>query len=455
MVSGHENHHTGIRVLMLGVLGFLLSIKSDRYFPLPEHLPEPIFQLVLLPYTLCFLIAVLIFVKPGIVPDRYIRSVSPIRIAAAVALGFEGMTCILLFVQSFRYASFGYRLNIPLVMVMVVATGIALAFVLFQDRSPGLLLCITMVAYGLTYVVSILSFPLHSGRSDMLPLIVAGCQAFLTGITPYGYYDIPHHLVFTYLPGMWLSYLPAVAMNLDPRVINLGCVLASVLLIAYTTRERRERSFVLLSVFVMTPYLQYRHEIYLGVLFLVLSIIYVLFMRNRWLAGSAAFGYALATYQFSWLIFPFSLIHIYRRSGWEKTLLSLAVAVGVALTLILPFLLLSPGLFLEGIYGHWLYVDVPTVNLSYLVSLLVPWDYLVVVQGVLVLLLLLVAVRRMTPRDLWGWMAVALLLFIALNRVIEVYFYLLVLLLLVFHGIENEYGENGGGMNRNPNQQPE
>jgi hypothetical protein len=41
----------------------------------------------------------------------------------------------------------------------------------------------------------------------------------------------------------------------------------------------------------------------------------------------------------------------------------------------------------------------------------------------------------MDPEDCWGWMATALVLFIALNRVINVYFYLIVLLLLVMHGI--------------------
>jgi hypothetical protein len=28
-----------VRILTLALLGFLLSVKSDRYFPLPENLP--------------------------------------------------------------------------------------------------------------------------------------------------------------------------------------------------------------------------------------------------------------------------------------------------------------------------------------------------------------------------------------------------------------------------------
>jgi hypothetical protein len=30
-----------VRILAPALLGFLLSVKSDRYFPLPENLPEP------------------------------------------------------------------------------------------------------------------------------------------------------------------------------------------------------------------------------------------------------------------------------------------------------------------------------------------------------------------------------------------------------------------------------
>lgn len=437
VASDQEDHDTRIRILMLGLLGLLMSVKSDRYFPLPESLPEPVFQLVLFPYTLCFLFCILVFLKPCIIPATpgSFSRLSPLRLAAVIAICFEGMTFLLLVIQDMRYASFGYEVDLPIILILFTLTGIALALVFFRDGSAPLLLGISLVAFAMTSLVSIFSFPLHPGRSDMLPLIVEGCTSFLSGMTPYGFYDIPHHLVFTYLPGMWLPYVPAVALQLDPRLVSLSCIVVSVLIIAFFTREQGGRSCLLLPVFLLTPYLQYRHEIYLGVLFLVLSIVFVLFLRSRWLMGSAVFGYALATYQFTWVIFPFALVSIYRSSGGARMVLSLVVGTAVALALILPFLVASPGAFLEGIYGHWQYVDVPTVNLSYLVSFFLPWDYLFIVQGIIVLLLLGLAVRKMAPCDRWGWMAGVLVLFIALNRVIEVYFYLLVLLLLVFHGI--------------------
>jgi uncharacterized membrane protein len=168
---------------------------------------------------------------------------------------------------------------------------------------------------------------------------------------------------------------------------------------------------------------------------LILSIIFFLYSRNRWLISSAVFGYALATYQFVWVIFPFGVVAALKKWGIKKAMMNILIAFALALILILPFLLGSPDYFIEGVYGHWLFVDIPSVNLTYLVSLVVPWDLMIFIQGVVMAVIFAVALQRMDPADCWGWMATALVLFIALNRVIEVYFYLLALLLLVMHGI--------------------
>ena len=426
-----------VRILTLAFLGFLLSVKSDRYFPLPENLPEPVFQTVLIPYTFLFFFAFFIFLRPGIPGDAIscLDRISVTRLSTVIILVFEAMTLILLLVQDRRYASFGYDLNIPMTILLFTLIGIACIFLLIQDTTPDLLLIIALAAYTGTYLLSIVCFPLNSQRSDMLPLIVSGCQSFLAGVTPYGYHVIPHKLIFTSLPGMWMAYLPAVAFGADPRLMNLISTIISVLILAYTVQDSRKCTLLLFPVFLLTPYLQYRHEIYLGVLFLVLSVIFILGIRNRWLLSSAASGYALATYQFTWVIFPFGVITAFRKWGIKKAGISFLTAIAVSLAIILPFFVHSPEYFIQGIYGHWLFVDIPSVNLSYLVSLIVPWDLMIFIQGVVIVIILAAAMRIMDPEDCWGWMAAALLLFIALNRVIEVYFYLIVLLLMVMHGI--------------------
>jgi hypothetical protein len=426
-----------VRILALALLGFLLSVKSDGYFPLPEHLSEPVFQTLLILYTCFFFAAFIIFIKPGIPGDTlsFLDRISAIRLTTVIILVFEAMALILLIVQDIRYALFGYHLNIPITLFLFTCIGIALVYLLFWDASQDLLFFIALAAYIGTYLLSIISFPLNPQRSDMLPLILSGCQSFLAGMTPYGYHTISHRLVFTYLPGMWMAYLPAAASGTDPRFINLMCMVISVLILAYSAKGSRNYTMLLIPVFLLTPYLQYRHEIYLGVLFLILSIIFSLYSRNRWLISSIVFGYALATYQLVWVIYPFGVVAAFRKWGIKKAMMNILIAFAIALILILPFLLGSPDYFIKGVYGHWLYVDILSVNLSYLVSLVVPWDLMIFIQGIVMAIIFAVALQRMDSADCWGWMATALVLFIALNRVIEVYLYLLVLLLLVMHGI--------------------
>lgn len=435
MITGDRT--VKIRILALACLGFLMSVKSDRYFPLPENLPEPVFQTFLFPYTCFFFTVFIIFLKPAILGNTlaFLDRISAVKLTAAIVMVFEAMTIILLFAQNSRFASFGYDLNIPVAVILFALIEIALVYLIYQDVTPILMLYLSLAVFTCTYLLSIVSFPLHSQRSDMLPLIVSGCRSFLEGVSPYGFHSIPHHLIFTYLPGMWIAYLPAVASGFDPRIINLICIIISALVLAHSIRDTPKTILLLLPVFLLTPYLQYRHEIYLGVIFLVLSIFFALCIRNRWLLGSAAFGYALSTYQFAWILFPFGVITAFRKSGIKKAIAGILISVVFALAIILPFFLSSPDNFIQGIYGHWLYVDVPTVNLSYLVSVVLPWDLMIFIQGTVIFIILAAALRKMDPDDCWGWMAGALLLFIALNRVIEVYFYLMVLLLLVMHGI--------------------
>ena len=158
--------------------------------------------------------------------------------------------------------------------------------------------------------------------------------------------------------------------------------MVSTLILAYCVRGPRKLTPLLLPVFILTPYLQYRHEMYLGVLFLVLSIVFALCSRNRWLLSSVAAGYALSVYQFTWVLFPVGVIAAFKKWGIKKAGIGLLISVALALIIILPFFLTAPVDFIRGIYGNWLYIDTPTVNLFYFLSLLVPWNLMVVIQGI-------------------------------------------------------------------------
>jgi len=428
-----------VRILALAALGFLLSVKSDRYFPLPQNLPEPVFQTLLIPYTCCFVGAIVLFLLPRTIGPfcSCLDRISTTRLTTAIVIIFEMMALVLLKVQDIRYASFGYRLDIPVTVLLFVPVFVALVFLLVCRDEPQLLFFTSLSAYSGTYLLSIVSFPLNALRSDMLPLIVSGCRSFLAGISPYGFHDIPHHLIFTYLPGMWTAYLPAAATGADPRFINIGCIVAAALILAFFSHDRKS-AMLLLSVFFLTPYLQYRHEIYLGVVFLTLSILYILAVSNRIVLSAVVSGYALTVYQFLWVIFPFYFVAAWKRWGRTSAVLLGLAAVAIALAVILPFYAGSPDNFIGGVYGHWLFIDLPSINLFFLVSRIVPADLMVVVQCGVMGIVLLAAAFRMDPADCWGWMAAALFLFIALNRVNSQYYYLIVLFLLALQGISTK-----------------
>jgi len=429
-----DNSLNNIQLIALSFMMVLISIKSDRYFPLPP-MPDFSFQILLIPYTLSFLLAAFFLLFPEKTPLLFkslVKKLSILHVAAVIAILFETMTLVLLFVQNLRYKEFGYKLDMVLTCFLMSIIFIGLLGIFFWQYSRSMhLFVLASIAYTTIYILSILSFPLDPFRSDMLPLIVAGCKNFLTGINPYTFYHIPHLLTMTYLPGLWLSFLPSANFGFDPRIINLVSIILSVIIL-YSFGRNQEKAAIFLSIFLLNPYLQYRHEIYLGVVFLGLSVAYVLLINNRPILSSVFFGYAMTTYQFVWVIFPFFVAYVYNKYGKKNAFFVIVIVTTIFVAMVGSFFVWSPSDFILGVFQHWASTgDVPTVNLSYFVSYIIPWDYLLYLQGFVMLFLFLVTFKRLISlRETLRWMTIGLLVFIILNRIIEVYFFLLVFLLM-------------------------
>ena len=91
------------------------------------------------------------------------------------------------------------------------------------------------------------------------------------------------------------------------------------------------------------------------------------------------------------------VVSAFKRWGIKKAFVNSLIAVAIALILILPFLLGSPEEFIAGVYGNWFYVDTPSVNLSYLISLFIPWDSMRIVQGIFLVAIFSLAVNTRQP----------------------------------------------------------
>ena len=368
-------------------------------------------------------------------------------ITLIVAFVFELGTLGLLVFEGRYFASFGYSLNYPLLVgVYAVILG-GLGWLWFNRRrgksgdelKPVYLLYWLLAAYLLVGLVSIVWFPLNPKRSDMLPLIIEAGHTFLNGQSPYRVYPLVSGAIeLTYLPGTWLTYLPAVALELDVRLMSLLYVVGTALILYWgCLASERSKILILISVFVLNPYLQYRHEIYLAPYWCVMAASLVAFRKNRPLWGVFFFGLSITMSQFSWIMLPFLGLYLYRNFGIRLLALAGGIIGLVVALLVGPFIAWTPQTFISGVLTHWneaTGVNARTANFSYWAAKLVGIKNLQLVQAALLILLFGLALFRVrTLAEALGWMAVALITFIVFNLLIWPYFYLSLFIILLAH----------------------
>ncbi|MDV3294069.1 MAG: hypothetical protein LYZ70_07340 [Nitrososphaerales archaeon] len=176
-------------------------------------------------------------------------------------------------------------------------------------------------------------------------------QAILRGIDPYGFnfVAIPAWLatpgasnVFVYLPGVVLFLAPFASV----WDIRLGLIAADLLVAwgIYAIGGNRARTATL--VYLLLPFTplfstSYPNNTLVAMAFLGPSVVF--WLRGRNVYASILFGVALASSQFTWLLYPIFAIWSLR-SGRFRYALSSAV---VAFALTLPFLLSNWSTFIN------------------------------------------------------------------------------------------------------------
>jgi hypothetical protein len=283
--------------------------------------------------------------------------------------------------------------------------------------------------YVLHRTLSILLFPLDPVRSDMLAAIVQAGERWLSGGMPYGP-STGGIGRMPYLPLTWVAYLPAAAAKIDPRWIGIVYSSAAGWLVLRQARRRTdELHMTLLALFFLSPYLAFRHELYMDPLFLAIALVAI--ARGPLLLGVAA-GIALATSHWSWVLCPFLLLRAVTPGDWKQLVKAGSAALATAGLVMLPFIAPAPDLFLEAV-GHHQGLIYSSYQGGELVFGLSQLAYLAglekVLQPLQVALLLGTGTlalrefkrkRRIGP----GYGASVLLIFIVLNPFLENYFYL-------------------------------
>jgi len=420
----------------------LISLISDGG---PQRSAGFIHQLVLLPFTALFLFCLwsLLFVAEAAASNPLWTP----RRGTFLLLFFELGTAALFLYEVHHFASVGYHLHRILTAAFFAIMLVLLAAVAAQrSPKPAYLFAVALAGYIGGVLLAIISFPLTYLRSDMMPVILWADTNVLRHVDPYITMHVADRVYdFPYLPGMIVAYLPFAGVHLDLRFASIFYVCASAGLIYWAAlADRRREVAALLALFLLSPYLQYRHELYLSPHWLTLVVAFVLMQRRHFAWAAFALGIGMAIYQFSWIILPFVLLNALRRRGWFEAA-KLAVLAGIgALLLAGPFLATATKRIESNTVSQWglaLHADAQPMNFSYWITYLIHPDKLLRLQALLMVAIFLFCFakkRCVTLKDTLRWIIVALTLFILCNVLVDGYFYLMLLVpMLVYTCVAN------------------
>ena len=430
------------RAAWFTTLLLIVSLVGDGWSGRPIGLAH---QLLLLPFTLGFFISLWQLLFTSEKESTFVWW-SPRR-ALWLTLFFEILFFLLFLYECHHFASLGYRLHPLLALAIFIPLLIFIAGLASKPgSSPTWIFVITLAAYIGGMILAIASFPLTYLRSDMLPVIQWADTHLLHHINPYATMHVGDRTYdFPYLPGMMVAFLPFVAAHLDIRFGSIVYLAASTALIFRAARmERRREVATLLGLFLLCPFLQYRHELYLQPHWFTLVAIYVLMQRRHFAWAALVFGVSMTIYQFSWILFPFFLLNALHRRGWlEPIKLTLLAALG-SLAVAGPFLVSATQRIANNTVGQWglmAHAEAMPINLSYWVTYLIRPDKLLRLQAALMIAIFVYCFVRKactTLEDTLRWSIVALTVFTLFNVLVDGYFYLMLLVpMLIYTCVAN------------------
>ena len=434
-----EFRRAGLFTILVALVGIVGDGWSQRSAGL-------LHQFLILPFTILFLITLylLLFTHSSASPTPLWTPRRALLIAIVFELGF-----VALFLHECKHFAFlGYVLHPIAAGLFFLAVLLAFGYLAFlPEAKAGWVFAVSLAAYIGGLLIAIFSFPLNYLRSDMMPVILWADTNLLHHIDPYTTMHVGSRVYdFPYLPGMIVAFLPFTVAHLDIRFGNIAYVAASAALIFRAARaDRRHEVAAVLAAFLLSPFLQYRHELYLSPHWLTLVAVFVLMQRRHFAWAAFVCGIGMGIYQFSWIVVPFVLLNGLRRSGWLEAAKLALLAIAGALLITGPFLASATHRIANNTVGQWGqlagHASAAPMNLSYWVTYIIHPDKLLRLQAALMVVIFLYCFAKKhcaTLEDTLRWVIVALTLFIMLNVLVDGYFYLMLLVpLLVYTCVAN------------------
>jgi hypothetical protein len=247
--------------------------------------------------------------------------------------------------------------------VLSAATFIFLAASSLLRLGGAAVLAGSLVASILLRVHGIDHHEVNAVHRDMLPLVQYACEAFLEGRNPYTIlFYANHDLPLTYLPVMWLTYLPAIVLGIDLRWTSIAATAVIALVICRWGARRNEEGLRLdpglsavAAAFVFQPEVFWNavHGEPIVYWFWLVLFLDAVRARRPWRAA-VVLGLLLGVRHFSILFVPFAALwFLASRREWRIGLLRLLAAGALACLIVMPFFVANPDSFLYGVYD-WL-----------------------------------------------------------------------------------------------------
>jgi len=224
---------------------------------------------------------------------------------------------------------------------------------------------LVLTTFALVGLACIIAVPYHA---DAVAALHRSAELFLSGQDPYAVFDLPEALArfhmdpqlathlddgtvlhtYNYPALSFLVVAPFVALGLgDVRWVFLAEVL--ILGIVATSRLRLAWRPMALATVVGNG-IVLRQQILAGIdpIWALLVVASWLALRRAWLSP-ILLGLACAARQTAWFVAPFYVAIVWQRWGSREAIRRAVVAGAVTLAVNLPFLLLAPQRFLEGV----------------------------------------------------------------------------------------------------------
>lgn len=440
---GHSHlrmRHRGLvaqRWLSYAVLATLVALVSDGWAGKPSPL---LHQLLLLPVSAISGLVLVQLLRAGSTPEPQLSHRPPEWpwVVASWWVCFELLSVLMMEAEERHFARFGYHWSRPVIVAAAVLAGFAWAWYV-RSRSSLSMFAALVLTYAGGVVVAIRDFPLNYLRSDMLPVIGWADGRLVRGLNPYATMHVGSRVYdFPYLPGVLVSFWPAAVLKLDLRWATLLYTLGIAgLIFAAAHSWERKRVLGLLGLFLLCPFLQYRHDLYLQPHWFTVALAVVLMQTGRWRWSAVVWGCSCAIYQLSWVVVPFFLLWSFRRRGTRGAVAAGVFALLGALAVAGPFLPFAAHQVASNTVGQWNRMPhalAEPMNVSYWLTYVIQPDQLRWVQAVVLTALFGFCVVRhkcATTPDTLRWMTCALALFIPLNVLVDGYFYLTLLLFVL------------------------